>query len=107
MLLAWKSDFITFLVPSNANVSKLITGSSEYIAIRVTRYPILKKLCTYYGRPIISTSANISGMQATRTSKSVLEFFGTKVAILDGSVGNFSYPSKIFNIITGEYIRYG
>ncbi|WP_367678433.1 Sua5/YciO/YrdC/YwlC family protein [Buchnera aphidicola] len=96
---------ITFLVPSQPNVSNLITGYSGLIAVRVTSHAILRNLCWYYGKPIISTSANISGMQPSKTPNEVCDFFGSDFPILDGNIGNFLYPSKIFNIITGECIR--
>ncbi|QCI27307.1 L-threonylcarbamoyladenylate synthase type 1 TsaC [Buchnera aphidicola (Therioaphis trifolii)] len=104
LFLSWPG-FITFLVPVKSNISHYITGYSDLIAVRVTSHPILNKLCFYFGRPIISTSANISGMKSAKTKKEVLNYFGVDFPVLDGKIGNFLYPSKIFNIVNGEYIR--
>ncbi|CAL4043415.1 Threonylcarbamoyl-AMP synthase [Buchnera aphidicola (Takecallis arundicolens)] len=99
------SGFITFLVPARSNISNWITGFSNLVAVRVTKHPVVKRLCLYYGKPIISTSANFTGMPESRTVKDVLKYFGSDIPILDGNIGNFLYPSKIFNILTGEYVR--
>lgn len=97
--------FITFLVPARSNVSNWITGSSNLIAVRVTTHPVVKRLCLHYGKPIISTSANVTGMPESRTVKDVIQYFGSNIPILNGNIGGFLYPSQIFNILTGEYVR--
>ncbi|CAL4323374.1 Sua5/YciO/YrdC/YwlC family protein [Buchnera aphidicola] len=97
--------FITFLIPCSTNISRLITGGSKFVAVRVTEHPVVRKICNIFGKPIVSTSANISGMPASRTTLEILNYFGKRIPILSGSLGSYAHSSKIFNIITGEYIR--
>ncbi|WP_343182452.1 Sua5/YciO/YrdC/YwlC family protein [Buchnera aphidicola] len=104
-LISSKHDFVTFLVPAKNTISQLITGYSDLVAIRIVHYSILKKLCYFFKKPIISTSANISGMSAARSKEDVLKYFGLSFPVLFGDIGKFNYPSKIINIMTGECIR--
>ncbi|QCI26106.1 Sua5/YciO/YrdC/YwlC family protein [Buchnera aphidicola] len=97
--------FITFLVPARPELSIYITGGSNLVAVRITSHSLLSDLCCFFGKPIVSTSANISGMPAARKKSDVSKYFGYKFPILHGKIGNFLYPSRIVNIITGEYIR--
>ncbi len=57
----------TFIYPTAQNLpSKIIPGDGT-IAIRVTKNEFCKKLIQTLGRPLISTSANISGTIAPNT----------------------------------------
>ncbi|CAL4323114.1 Threonylcarbamoyl-AMP synthase [Buchnera aphidicola (Pterocallis alni)] len=98
-------ECITFLVPAKFNVSKLITGNSGLIAVRITKHPLVKKLCEYFSKPIVSTSANISGMPSLTKKKYLFKYFGLNIPLLYGSLGKNLYPSRIFNIMNGEFIR--
>lgn len=97
--------FVTFLVPANPNIPKWITGISNLVAVRVTKHKLVKQICDIFGKPIISTSANISGMEASRSIEEVFKYFGKDFPLLYGNLGNYINPSKIYNIITGEMIR--
>lgn len=98
-------ECITFLVPAKFNVSKLITGNSGLIAVRITKHPLVKKLCDYFSKPIVSTSANISGFPSITQKKYLFKYFGLNIPLLQGSLGSNLYPSRIFNIMNGEFIR--
>ena len=58
------------------------------------------------GKPIISTSANLSG---ERTCKNIEEisavFNGTIYGAFDGQLGGEKKPSKILDLENNEYIR--
>lgn len=97
----------TFLFPARSNVPKWITGGSSFIAFRISNHYLVQRLCNGFGRPIISTSANISNFSPCRNKSELYNQFGSKIIFLDGKLGSYSRPSKILNIITGEIIRDG
>ena len=52
---------LTIIYPSAKNLPSALLPEDGSIGIRVTREPFSKRLCEMLGRPIVSTSANISG----------------------------------------------
>ncbi|TQE50856.1 Sua5/YciO/YrdC/YwlC family protein, partial [Leptospira borgpetersenii] len=63
----WPGPF-TWVVPVQPSLSKLVSGDFDSIAVRVTQHPVVQTLCAAFGKPIISTSANLSGQDACTTS---------------------------------------
>ena len=57
-------------------------------------------------KPIISTSANISGETTCRNINEVKEVFDGKLfGALDGPLGDEKKPSKILDLENNEYVR--
>jgi L-threonylcarbamoyladenylate synthase len=53
---------ITIIYKSARNLAKKVYASDGTIAIRIVRnYPFCEDLCREFGKPLVSTSANISG----------------------------------------------
>ena len=52
---------LTIVYPRSRNLAKNITAADGSIGIRITNEPFMQTLCLTYGRPVVSTSANISG----------------------------------------------
>jgi L-threonylcarbamoyladenylate synthase len=103
---AWAEDVVTWLVPAKTEVSPWVRGTSEKIAIRVTRHPEAVALCELFGGAIISTSANRAGQPALRTALQVRAKFGTAInEIIFGAVGTRSRPSEIRDALTGQVLR--
>ena len=97
---------MTWLVPANEQTSRLLTGSHSTIGVRVTAHPVAKLLCKHFGRPIVSTSANLSGMPAARSKDEVIQQFDGKLeSIVDGDVDSLAQPSEIRDLITNQIIR--
>ncbi|QCI19584.1 L-threonylcarbamoyladenylate synthase type 1 TsaC [Buchnera aphidicola (Anoecia oenotherae)] len=101
----WK-NMNTVLLPSKNSVPYWITGSSNLIAIRISKHSVIKSICIRFGKPIISTSANISGKSPCKTLLELKEQFGNTINIVRGSLGKNKNPSNIINANTQEYIRY-
>ncbi|AAO27144.1 conserved hypothetical protein [Buchnera aphidicola str. Bp (Baizongia pistaciae)] len=100
-------DTITYLLPAKSFVPDWLTGRSNFLGIRISAHNGINKLCSAFGKAIISTSANISGRNPCRTYEEFLKQFGTTVPILCGPLGTRKNPSKILNIINGSLIRHG
>ena len=103
----WPGPF-TWVVPAKKNISKLITGNFNSIAIRVSAHPIVQQLCLQFNKPIISTSANLSGFPPCTTSQQVSKMFTNHPlleSIIDAPVSGLAAPSKIFDARSGKRLR--
>jgi len=97
---------ITQVLPINKNISPLLSGVFETIAVRITQHPDVIALCSKTGKAIISTSANLSGQPAATTWQNVLLQFPTQLDYLikTDTLGNDS-PSTIIDGITSKILR--
>ncbi len=64
---------LTIIYPNARNLAKNIIADDGTIAIRVVQFEFCKKLIRMYGKPIVSTSANISGQPSPLIFKSIPE----------------------------------
>jgi L-threonylcarbamoyladenylate synthase len=55
---------LTIIFPKAKNIAKRIIAADHTIAIRITRDEFCKKVIAAFGKPIVSSSANISGQNA-------------------------------------------
>ena len=95
----------TWILP-NKRFPHWITGEFETVAVRVPDHAQSRELASKFGGPLVSTSANRSGQQELTTLTDVEQQFKTEVDyILEGSIGNATGPSKIFDARTGEQLR--
>jgi L-threonylcarbamoyladenylate synthase len=99
-------DGITQLVPKNIQTNKLLTGCFSTIAVRLTSQPDVVALCNRLSKPIVSTSANLSGEQPARTWQEVEQKLSDEIDfIIKGNTLGYTQPSKIIDALTGEIIR--
>ena len=85
-----------------------ITGEHPRLAVRVTAHAQAAALCKTVGMAIVSTSANRSGGEPTRSFRdTVRRFRGEVDYVLPGRVGDATAPTPIRDAVTGELIRAG
>tara|TARA_B110000014_G_scaffold263530_1_gene260629 strand:- start:2087 stop:2623 length:537 start_codon:yes stop_codon:yes gene_type:complete len=94
----------TWLVPTKKKISKLITGNNENIALRLSSHKEVVDICNNFESAIISSSANKENSPTLKSSDEIRKTF-PEVLVLQGELGNLNRPSKIQDLITGEYIR--
>ena len=58
---------MTIIYPNACGVAQELIAEDGSLGIRITREAFSKALCAKLGRPLVSTSANISGEQAAAT----------------------------------------
>ncbi|AWX16324.1 tRNA threonylcarbamoyladenosine biosynthesis protein RimN [Mergibacter septicus] len=97
----------TWVVPVKENVSTLLCGQFNSIAIRLCSHPLVRQLCQQTGFALTSTSANLTGLEPCRTVVEVQQQFGETFPILKGKVGLATKPSEIRDIFTNQVIRQG
>ena len=104
---SWPGN-ITWIVPSKITLSPLISGDFNSVAVRVSNHPFVKQLAQQFGKPLISTSANLSGLDACSTADQVEIMFSDNPLlqnVIHQPVTGDASPSKIFNALSGEQLR--
>ncbi len=97
---------ITWLLPANKQVPIWIKGEHNTVAIRMTAHPLAKQLCQQWGKPLVSSSANIAQRQPTTSVAELKQQFPTGIDyILEGSLGDLTKPTEIRDLLTGKIIR--
>ena len=98
---------VTWVIPARPETPRWLTGSFDSLAVRVSDHPLVQQLCSQYGKPLVSTSANLSGQEPCRTTEEVRIQFGSSLPRLAGLVGGRLNPSEIRDALTGKQFRQG
>lgn len=98
---------VTWVMPAKAETPRWLTGRFASLAVRVSAHPVVRQLCLRYGKPLVSTSANLSGHAPCRTEEEVRVQFGADFPVLSGAVGGRLNPSEIRDALTGQLFRQG
>ncbi|EHK5440680.1 Sua5/YciO/YrdC/YwlC family protein [Aeromonas hydrophila] len=102
---SWPGPF-TWIMPARSNTPAWLTGQFTTLAVRVTAHPQVQGLCRAFGKPLVSTSANLTGEEPARQVADIGELLASQLAyILPGEVGGQANPSEIKDARTGAIIR--
>lgn len=98
---------VTWLIPDSLNVySKWVKGEHKSVAIRVSAHPVVQQLCIAFGKPIVSTSANIAGQPEIRDRSELDQTFaGIIDCVVPGELGSATTASQIRDLVTGAVLR--
>ncbi len=97
----------TWVMPASKNTPHWLTGDFSSIAVRVSAHPVVKQLCQAFGKPLVSTSANLSGQPAIDDIDTLRDQIGDKVShIVPGSPDTTLQPSKIIDALSGIVYRH-
>ncbi len=97
----------TWLIPDpDRLVPAWIKGSHQSVAVRVSAHPLVQELCSQFGAPIVSTSANKAGEAEIRSRLILAEKFADSIDyIIPGELGQADKPSEMRDLISGSVIR--
>lgn len=95
----------TWLVPVKPDVSPLLTGGRQTLAVRVTDHPIAAELCRQFGGPLVSTSANLNGLKPAKNAYQVRWQLPEVDYVMTGPCGGLKQPSTIRDAMTNEVLR--
>lgn len=98
---------VTFVFPAKSSTPRWLTGGFDTLAVRVTDHPLVIALCSAFGKPLVSSSANLTGLPPCRSTHDVQRQFGHDFPVLDGATGGRLNPSEIRDALTGELFRKG
>jgi len=96
---------VTWLLPAAKQCPKWVTGNSDLVAVRVSQHLVINQLCELFGKPLISTSANASGVNPAMNSEQLYQQFDKTLLLVDGALGGANKPSQIRHGISGQTIR--
>lgn len=96
---------LTLIVRKSSSVPPWITGGGDTVAVRIPNHPIALALIHGLGKPLIGTSANLSGSLSPINAQEVRKQLGDKVDfILDGGQCPGGIHSTVIDV-TGEVPR--
>jgi L-threonylcarbamoyladenylate synthase len=98
---------VTWVLPCVPEAPVWLRGNHDSLAIRVTSHPLAAELCSAWGGPLVSTSANIHGRQPATSAIQVRKAFNDQLdCILHGPCGN-NMASQVQDGLTGAILRRG
>lgn len=102
---SWPGPF-TWVMPARSTTPAWLTGRFDTLAVRVTAHPQVQALCRAFGKPLVSTSANLTGEEPARSTADIGAPLAALLAyVLPGEVGGQTNPSEIKDARTGAVIR--
>ncbi len=95
-------------LPAPAATPRWLTGRFDSLAVRVTNHPLVVALCQAYGKPLVSTSANLSGIATLSNGRAKFTHsLATAFPVVHGETGGVEYLQKSGDALTGELFRQG
>ncbi|SMN14115.1 TsaC protein (YrdC domain) required for threonylcarbamoyladenosine t(6)A37 modification in tRNA [Bathymodiolus heckerae thiotrophic gill symbiont] len=95
----------TYLLKTHKNVSALITGNFDTVAVRLTDNRLIASLCERCNSALLSTSANITGRSAATSIFELNVAFKQELDFIIAPQGYNTQASQIINLQTGERLR--
>ena len=89
----------TVILDNAVNLAPNLIAADGTIAMRITREPFSKELCYRFQKPVVSTSANISGEPAAQNYRDISEELLAAVDYVCFSRRQEHKPHKPSNII--------
>lgn len=103
----WPGPF-TFVMPAQSYISSKLKGNFDSIAVRVSAHPVVKEICLTIGKPLVSTSANLTGKVPAMTENEIeCQFTDLLDGFIEGDLGKQTQPSTIIDAKTGNILRQG
>jgi len=101
-----KKTATTWLVKKSPLTPTWISGNHSKVAIRLSKHPLITRLCSILNQPIVSTSANPSGANPAMSSLKSRQYFSTLVDIyLNDNTPLTGQPTSIIDLETSATIR--
>ena len=94
----------TWLLPCKPKTPRWLTGQFDTLAVRISAHPNIKKLCAAFGKGLVSTSANPTGVKPACSADQVYKYF-PHLHILEGVVNELIQPSTIYDAKTQKIMR--
>lgn len=95
---------VTIILKKNDKVNSLISAGSDYVGIRIPNNKDLLNIISELGRPVISTSANISGSDVITSVGMLEEELKEKIDYIEDVGEIVSSSSTVIRVVDGELI---
>ena len=105
VLRSWPGP-VTWIVPAAPRVPDWLTGGRDTLAVRVTAHPLASALCSAFGGPVVSTSANLRGRSPPRHPLALSRAFRSRFDyVMPGKIGGAAGPTEIRDARSGAVLR--
>ena len=96
----------TWVIPAQPWIPHWLKGCHDSLAVRVTDHPGASDLCLAFNGPLVSTSANITGLKPAKNSLQIRrQFAKLDVLIVPGPLGKEKQTTRIMDAISGRKLR--
>lgn len=93
---------LTLVLPKSKTVSDAVSGGTDTVAVRIPAHPVPIALIRETGRPLVGTSANVSGRPSPCTAGEVIgQFDGQIDMVIDGGRTSGGIESTVVDV-SGE-----
>ena len=96
---------VTWVLPLKEALPDWITGGRNTVAIRVSDHPVVQMLCSEFGSPIVSSSANLTGQPPAKSCSEINQNLGSKLLCVQGDLGRLDKPTQIQDAVSGQVLR--
>ncbi|MFQ5353333.1 MAG: L-threonylcarbamoyladenylate synthase [Thermodesulfobacteriota bacterium] len=99
LIMAFWPGPLTLIFHASEAVPELITGKGRGVGIRISDYPLCKRLLKATGFPLTSTSANPAGFSPARDALEAREYFNRSIdLIIDGGTAPGGLASTVVDV---------
>jgi L-threonylcarbamoyladenylate synthase len=96
---------VTWVFPASKVVPDYLKVNGT-IALRMPSFPFLRQMLKKFAKPLVSTSANLSGKPPAKTAAEVAALF-PEVVIYSGECEGRMFPSAVYDALSGKCLRKG
>lgn len=90
---------LTICLPASCSIPKGLVTTTGKVGIRMSSHPIASAIVARFGRPITTTSANLTDFPPSLSVKHVQKYFGAKIpCIVDGGECEPSRGSTVIDV---------
>ena len=90
---------LTILFPASDKIPKGLVTNTGRVGIRISSHPVAAALVKTFGKPITTTSANMSGFPPSLSVKHIQKYFGDKIpCLVDGGDCEPSRGSTVVDV---------
>lgn len=89
---------LTVVLPARDEVSRVVTGGQDSVALRAPRHPVAQALLKSFGNGLAAPSANPFGRLSPTEAGHVRSYF-PQVTVLDGGACRFGLESTIVSLL--------
>jgi len=101
-----KTEPTSWIVKASKRAPAWLTDADNQLTIRISKHPLVQKLCQRLGHALISTSANISGRNPAKNSLQIHSYFHSSIdKILATNKSLTARPSTIIRLNDNTIIR--
>lgn len=95
---------LTIILKKSFKVPDFVVSNLDTVGIRVPNHPVIQKILNEYGKPLATSSANLSGSASTSTGRHVAEeLYDTELSLLlDAGKTPHSESSTIIDLSGDE-----